>query len=147
MKVLQVVVIGMCLFLVTGCATLKDQGPGSPLTLALVTTAAQAGVYFPLRDKPGADLDRASAIVDRIAAVLTTDGKYNWETAMNIVATDVPIEYQAAAMVVIAAVRVEIEKALLNDQLEVANKLLAAAVQGAKLGLNMAKEHRKKMGG
>ncbi len=112
-----------------------------------MTTAAQAGVYFPLRDKPGADLDRASAIVDRIAAVLTTDGKYNWETAMNIVATDVPIEYQAPAMVVIAAARVEIEKALQNDQLEVANKLLAAAVQGAKLGLNMAKEHRKKMGG
>ena len=144
MRSIMVIFLGMCLVLGAGCASLQNQELDSPLTLALVTTAAQTGVYFPLRDKPGADLDRASAIVDRIAAVLTTDGKYNWETAMNIVATDVPIEYQAPAMVVIAAVRVQIEKALRNDQLEVANKLLAAAVQGAKLGLNMAKEFRKK---
>jgi len=144
MRVIQIVIIGIGLVFMSGCTTLQNQGPDSPLTLALVTTAAQTGVYFPLRDKPGADLDRASAIVDRIAAVLSTDGKYNWEAAMNIVATDVPIEYQAPAMVVIAAVRVEIEKALQNEQVEVAHKILGAAVQGAKIGLHMAKEYQRK---
>jgi hypothetical protein len=137
--------IGACLIALTltlGCTTFQDQGHINPISLSLTSLAVQEAIYNPLK-KEDFDVAKARAMVQRLDNLLRADHTFNWEAAYTLVREEVPLRFQAIALVVLNTGRPDIDRLLQEDQVALAIQVLDAVLIGAQTGLSLVEQYQR----